>query len=192
MAMVVLLTASGKHDAGLVVLLCYCGLLRIGEALGLRRSDVVFGSGSLVLLLSRTKTGEHQRVVLNNPAVALFVQRFLAAAPRGPDEKMCKITYSSFRTWFSRVAAVLGGGGHQFRSHSMRRGAATSLFTAGVPFPEIMFLGRWSSESSCRLYVRSAEAAMISIERGLSPSQVARVRTLASIGPQIFELLPGP
>ena len=61
LAMVAALHLYGAIESSLVLLLCFVGLLRIGEALGLRVDDLVFceidGQPSLVLLLRQTKRG---------------------------------------------------------------------------------------------------------------------------------------
>ena len=71
----------------------------------------------------------------------------------------------------------------------MRRGGATQLFIIGLPLSTIMMFGRWASESSCRLYIRQGEAAMIQIERGLDMRSTARVGALAALGPYIVVVL---
>ena len=77
MAMVILLISVSQPGCGIAVLLCFCGLLRIGEALKLRVSDLVCSQSNVVLLLADTKTGAHQRVVLTNVYVIQFFRPFI-------------------------------------------------------------------------------------------------------------------
>jgi len=186
MAAAVLLTAAGRMAEATIVLLCFCGLLRVGEALQLERESLIFGPRSLVLLLRRTKTGEHQRVELTNPQVVLYVHKLLTFNhhPR----KVCPTSYGTFRLWLAKVLVVLGCGAVKFRSHSLRRGGATTLFMQGQSLAHVMCFGRRASESSCRIYIRSGEAAVIRIRRGLG-KEAQVVAMLASLGGQVFSIL---
>ena len=82
----------------MAVLLCLCGLLRIGEALALQKEDVVVQArphGARVLLLRKTKTAaaDIERVVLSHPVlvevIAVYAKniaagmRFLPTSYRG-------------------------------------------------------------------------------------------------------------
>ena len=191
MAVVVLLMACGQQACGLAALLAFCGLLRIGEALQLLRKDLIVSDNAIVILLPRTKTGQHQRVVLRNPQVVVFIQRWLAKYAGTNHTRVCHVSYATFRTWLARTLKVLGCENFKFRSHSFRRGAATALFQSGVPLQTVMILGRWASESSCRLYVQAGEAAMIAILRAMSASSRERVRALSSLGHRVFDLSVG-
>ena len=66
----------------------------------------------------------------------------------------------------------------------MRRGGATTLFHCGIHLSDVMMRGRWSSENSCRLYVRTGEAALIAIRRESDSSDL--VKLLAAMGPRVF------
>lgn len=59
--------------AAMTVLLCYRGLLRIGEAFGLKGRDVLVSSVGdpplVIICLGRTKRGLEQRVCLRHPLV---------------------------------------------------------------------------------------------------------------------------
>ena len=192
MAMVILLISVSQPGCGIAVLFCFCGLLRIGEALKLRVSDLVFSQSNVVLLLADTKTGAHQRVVLTNVYVIQFLRSIITHYRLQNNDFVCGVSYNSkFRVWFSRAAAVLGCGAVEFRSHSCRRGGATELFHANIPLPTIMIFGRWASESSCRLYVRSGESAPVAVTRDMDPEAHKRVKTLGAIGLHISDLLLG-
>ena len=57
MARAVLLACARRWAESMVVVCCFCGLLRVGEALALFRDYVAFGAGQLVILLRETKQG---------------------------------------------------------------------------------------------------------------------------------------
>jgi len=184
LAMVVVMTAAQRSAEALVTLLCFCGLLRVGEAISLCKEDFVFGPGQLVLLLTRTKTGQHQRVLIENPVVVEFARRLVALSSH--PYRAAPTNYSVYRRYFLRVLKALGCEHFQFRSHSLRRGGATTLFSRNVPLQTIMVIGRWQSESSCRLYVRTGEAGLISIQR--SCAEFGVIQLLAALGLSVFDL----
>ena len=182
MAFAVLLAGARRLAESMVVVCCFCGLLRVGEALALSRDSFAFGAGQLVILLRETKTRSHQRVAIENPQVALFISELLT---RVEGHRAVPTSYTTFRRLFLLGLEALGCEHHSFSSHSMRRGGATTLFHRGVHLSDVMMRGRWSSESSCRLYVRTGEAALIAIDRERSASS-DMVKLLAAMGPRVF------
>ena len=54
-----------------------------------------------------------------------------------------------------------------------------------------MILGRWASESSCRLYVHAGEAELIGIQRGMAEGSRARVRALVALGHHVVDVSVG-
>ena len=183
MALSVVLAGAGRWAESLVTVLCFCGLLRVGEALTLRRESLVFNDNQLVILLRYAKTGEHQRAVITNMRVISFIRELLR---RGTCPlQAARTSYSIYRRFFLLGLSALGCDKYGFRSHSLRRGGATTLFARGTHLPQIMVAGRWVSESSCRLYVRTGEAALIQILR--SESQNLAIGLLSRLGSQVFE-----
>ena len=186
MAVVVLSELSDKSAFSLASLLCFVGLLRISESLKMLRSDMVLGESTLILLLGRTKTGQHQRVVISNAAVVNYVKCWLTNHPGQNGERLCPISYSTFSKWLQKFCRALGVASFKFRSHSFRRGGATTMFTRGQPLTTIMHHGRWQSETSCRLYIQHGEADLLNIQRSAIARQ-ARISALAQLGAQVFE-----
>ena len=84
--------------------------------------------------------------------------------------RVCDTSYGTFRFWFA-----LG-----FRSHSLRRGGATARAIRGYTMVQIMLEGRWSCESSCRLYLKTAEAKVVCIRRDLDSQTMALCRSIGS------------
>lgn len=187
-AAVTLLAAAGKHSVALSLLLAFTGLLRIGEVLQLRLRDVRLTLDGVVLLLPRTKTGPHQRVHVQSLCVGRFLRAFLKLHPKELDNRLCDVSYGIVGRWLRRSTAVLGYENVAFRSHSLRRGGATQLFIDGAELSRIMIYGRWQNERSCRLYIQSAEAELLSLENAVSPALQSRIRALASLTPLSLDL----
>lgn len=190
LALTVLLTVAGPTGAGLGVLLCWCGLLRIGEVLKLTIGDVRLTEAEVVLYLGVTKRGTSEKVVLNDPGVMAFVDRYLAQRAGALHERLVVMSYTGFSLWFRRGLRSLGLT-DAYRSHSMRRGGATAMYLAGHPLSAVMQYGRWASETSCRLYIRPAEVILLRSERSWSPAVRSRLELLAAIGPGAFTLMDG-
>ena len=190
--MVAALHLCGAIESSLVLLLCFVGLLRIGEALALRVDDLVFcetaGRPSLVLLLRRTKQGpsESEKVVVTNMCVINVVRTFLQWRCGLP--RLTSATYPSVSRDLARVSSLLGVGFAQFTTHSFRRGGASALALAGMPMQDIMMFGRWSSERSAKLYVKKGEVLVLRLERALPKHQWNRICWLSSLGETVFKL----
>jgi len=92
MAVVVLSEIGEKSGFSLACLLCFVGLLRIHESLRLLRSDLVLGEDTVVLLLGKTKTGEHQRVVISNAAVVDYIRKWLHHHPGQNGDRLCPLS----------------------------------------------------------------------------------------------------
>jgi hypothetical protein len=91
--------------------------------------------------------------------------------------------YSTLRRWMRRGAFALGLNEETFSSHSCRRGGATSMALGGAYLASIMLAGRWQSESSCRLYIRRGEVALLRIRQGMTVLQWERVCDIARLAP---------
>ena len=154
LACAVLLVARQDWMEGTAVLLCFVGLLRISESLKMLRSDMVLGESTLILLLGRTKTGQHQRVVISNAAVVNYVKCWLTNHPGQNGERLCPISYSTFSKWLHKLCRALGVASFKFRSHSFRRDGATTMFTRGQPLTTTVRVPRtlgewWRSLARC-------------------------------------------
>ena len=58
---------------------------------------------------------------------------------------------------------------------------------------DIAVFGRWASEGSCRLYIRSAEAALHSVDQDATDDCRRKRNALAEMGTSVFHvtLMPG-
>ena len=191
MALVTLMVASGQAWAACATMLCFTALLRISEALTLRLCEVVMtASGTAVVLLRKAKTGDYQRVVLQDRAVVAWLNSYRKFSGIDPDstELLCGGTYDKFRRVLTRSAAALGLGATAWRSHSFRRGGASALFAAGLPVADIAVYGRWATLSSCRLYLASGEQELLALLQARAPAVRERLEALAALASRVFAL----
>lgn len=172
--------ASRQHDLALCVLTCFCGLLRIGEALKLTVEQVLFDSHdgrTVVLMLGDTKRGVDERVVLRSPLlVSAFRSLFKG---RSSTDKAFKLSYFAVRRDFVRFFSVLGMPALGLRTHGLRRGGATELVNQGIPLPNVLEFGRWHSESSAKEYIRRGQACVVRIKAAADAQRWKHVETLA-------------
>ena len=188
-AMMVVFVALGKVDLGLIVCLCFSGLLRVGESLRLRWKDVFFSSGVLTLCLAQTKRGMEQKVVITNPMVLTWVVQYYKFSQQlNWGENLFHRSYSSVLRWVKKVAALLGAGHVQLTTHSFRRSGASELARRGVPIADIMMFGRWLSDRSAREYIRKGEVAVLRAQEKTSIETQTKWGRWCSLTPCIWHL----
>ena len=192
-SMVAAAILAGQPAVAVALFLAWEGMLRIGEALGLRRGDVHRTQDGLVLLLPKTKRGLNERVLIKAPGAVRWLLRFLELHKRSPEDRVSGASYASVRAWIPKLARFLGADGVAWRSHSFRRGSATHCWLhLGWPLADVALFGRWASESSCRLYIRSAEAALVRQDADVPEATMKRRGFLAALGDKVFELECSP
>lgn len=147
-----------------IMLTCFFGLLRIGDAFRLKRKDVIFVQNGAVLNIQHSKTNQfssrtHQAVLpsyQNHPlcpvaALKNFMRLAGAVDADAPFFSTPAVTsVFSSNTFRSRLSELLKGielPATSFSSHSLRRGGATWLLSAGVPLERIKLLGDWRSDA---------------------------------------------
>jgi integrase len=194
-AMVTTLALVFKEpQAAVLVLLAFTGCLRIGEALNLRTQDVFLprpGSADqrAVIILRATKRSFDQRVVLaNGRVVNALLQYQKLFAPPNRDALFAGLTYSKFARLFKKALLVLRVPPGEWRTHSLRRGAATAMMEQGHSFEHVRLFGRWASESSCREYIRLGQSALTRISGRISPELWALYEVLGSAVDRAFGL----
>ena len=161
-AVVVLLCYLGFPNEAMLIMMSFCGLLRIGEALTLTNRQVILPRTAdemmvCILLLARSKRGFDEKIVLSCKEVVTCLLKFRARFPGAPDDLFAPSSYFKTRRALLLALAVLNlvpPGTDVWRTHSLRRGGATALFELGVPFGSIQLYGRWASDKSCREYIR--------------------------------------
>ena len=183
------LTMAGKAGLGCAVLLCFAGLLRASEALRLTWADVHFVGSRVVIVLGQTKRGMEEKVILTNSSVVAWMRGFREATYSGKDyDRVCPGMYNTLTRWFRAAAAYLGFGAISWTTHGLRRGGATELLQRHVSLHDIMIMGRWRTERSCREYLRRGEVALLRLRQDLPRSAWERCHQLAAWGPAIWRM----
>ena len=177
-ALAMLLYAGSRPAEGLAILLCFAGMLRISEALALLWDDVVATSRGLIIRIRCAKTGENQETVIANASTSMFVGLARPSGKMSGQTRICDTSYTAFRFWFNAGLRALRMEALGFKSHSLRRGGATARILAGYTLVQVMLEGRWSCESSCRLYLKTAEVAVVNIKRGMDEENLELCRLL--------------
>ena len=188
------LVVNGRAAEGTALVLCFCGLLRISEALSLSLRDIFFSTEGFrpvcILLLSKTKRGREQRVVLVNEGVILWVKSMIklrSFVKASKDEKLLPTTYKRVSADFKRACKAFGLL-PVWTSHSLRRGGATQLLINQWPIENIMEFGRWASVTSAKLYLRRGEVALLRCRGDFSEELEQRLAVVSSIGARVFRL----
>ena len=195
LALVVVLAAMGREAESTALLISFCGLLRISEALNLQVRDVLLpathgGGQFVVLLLGVTKRGPEnsEKVIIDNSEVVRWIELYMHRhRDRGNSERFLGCSYNVVRYWLRKGLQALRLDPDSFRTHSCRRGGATAMAMARRPLSEVMLAGRWSSEQSCRLYIKKAEVALARWRHGIEQRHWSLFLSLARIGTKVFD-----
>ena len=165
----------GKTAVAVCGLLCFCGLLRIGEALQLTWEDLVFPdqhrSGYFIVVmlkLPKRAAKDTEKVYLTNHILIKLVLQFRSMSTCKAQEKVFNFSYTTFSYWFQKGLGILGFGDSNFRSHSMRRGGATLLALKHATLKQICDAGRWANEKTARLYVQKGEVLLLRLKANVS------------------------
>lgn len=175
-----MLASEGMLRVAVGVLLAFECYLRINELLHLRVSDIflpgdvsnalhgVSDQGSLRLRF--TKTGRDKYVTIRSKEIMQLLKHVRRGL--GPDDSLCGVKESMFRSLFKKVLDALDLKHLNFTPHSLRHGGAThdSLQDCSVDY--IMERGRWAPNSpSAVRYMQSGRAIMSSTHIPLHISQ---------------------
>ena len=190
-AIAVQMARAGLYRFAVATLLAFDCLLRCGELLSLRRSDVADACDPRVgaeyrvmsVAIRRAKTGRNQSVTVLNEHVKALVRPLLASTPDShllfPGGAQC------YRMVFRAACSSLGLSGG-YVPHSLRHGGATRLHMLRWSMEDILLRGRWASTKSARTYVQSGRAVLMSMK---VPSRVvSAASTLASHLLSVFAL----
>ena len=165
----VYLLKIGRPRVAFAILLAFDCLLRGGELVSLRRSDVAVPNdprlganapSSYALLLRRTKTGQNLWVEVRTPLVGYLFRYFLSGSG---DSLLFPFSLPLLRRLFRDACAAVGLR-TKFTLHSLRHGGATHLHLAGVAIEDIMYRGRWASNKSSRRYIQSGRAFLLRLQ----------------------------
>ena len=153
------------------------------------------------MYLPRTKTGRHQAVRVEDPAVAnlLLAWREAVQQTAGPRARLFGSS-TELRSTLARALRALDGGvlearGLHFTWHSLRHGGASRAHLAGAEMSAILVRGRWAAESSGRHYIQAGRQLLLSQSLPAVVIELARralrIGLLSLLSPDVSELL-GP
>ena len=154
-----------------MVLTGFYGLLRPGELLNLRASDVVppnsmsLGSAFSVVRIARPKNarqmGIQQYVEIRHPDAANWLAWL--KSERQPEAALWNSTPHRFRSMFKSVCRSLNIESLRLSPASLRAGGATWLVDQGIEVSRVRFLGRWAHMRSLEHYLQIARAQQITL-----------------------------
>ena len=151
------------YSFGVSLLIGFYTMLRSGELLGLRSSDLMSAPKERQVLISLglTKGGKRQgaseSVILGVEQAVLLTQRWKKVA-----SSATSLTPSpdKWRTLFSDCLKALGLEDYGFRPYSLRRGGATWWFSKHQSLERILIQGRWSAIKTARIYLNEGLAML--------------------------------
>ena len=159
--------------------LSFAGFFRFDDVSRIRRSDIFFNEGFMVIKVPKSKNDQLRRgdeVVISelpSPACPVkLLKKYLAKFQIPPDSRdliirpiskgkdSCKlitpnkpISYSTMRQAFRRDLKTIGADPSKFGLHSLRSGGATMAANRGVSDRVFQRHGRWKSAQSKDMYV---------------------------------------
>ena len=154
---------KGEFAFGLSLLLGFYGVLRTGEILGLRSSDISMDkpSGPAVISLGLTKggkrTGASESVTITTDHPLRWLWHWHRQVPS--NTALCPAP-GVWRKQFNDTLSALHFEESGFRPYSLRRGGATFWFQKWGTLDRLMLLGRWHAVKTARIYVNEGLAIL--------------------------------
>ena len=149
----------GKLELATCLILGFHALLRTGELLALRGTDILMGKTHALLRFELTKTGRRhavsEAISLDDEIVLLLLTTLLQVRK----DKGCLETLlwnqssQAFRQQFKKLCHDFGLDHLQFRPYSLRRGGATDFFQKTLSMEATLLRGRWESSRVAKLYI---------------------------------------
>lgn len=163
-AMCGVLIQDNQHQLAFLLALGFAAFLRTAEMLGLRWCDLCFEGSALVLDLGFTKMGKRRNmreyVSIVDPVIVSWARRI-----QGTGGFIFPRSSYLFRRTFEKVLRVLGFNKGAYLPYSIRRGGATCHWCHHRSIADTQFLGRWSNQKTCRIYVCEGEKAIANLVR---------------------------
>ena len=183
---------------GISLLLGYYGMLRTGEILGLRSSQILCSNkeSTIVMSLGLTKGGKRQgaaeSAVIGYDKVVHLVRQWKHLAV---DSTPLAHSPGNWRSKFNEALTALKLDGFGFRPYSLRRGGATWWFAHHHSLDKILVQGRWQAPKTARIYINEgisilAELSLPVSHPSLSPflkvfSRYCTRLTLSTLEPPV-------
>ncbi len=159
-----------------MVFTAFYAMLRASELLALKRSDVGWDKGVLVMCVRRSKTdqagkGQTVRIVRagHKYCVVSLIERYLNGLKPCASGFLFRsnrlsspVSYANFCRIVKGIVVSMGLDPAMFSPHSLRSGGATEAARLGFTRAEIARLGRWRALDSVERYVRIQPAMVCS------------------------------
>ena len=152
----------GEKFLASVLLLGFVGLLRTGELVSLKRSQLQFLGGGSQLHISlpdskgAKRSGLPESVVIRHHLTVKFFAK--AFSNHAPQDFIYPCTHASLGRDLSRIALAIGLRHPNLTPYSLRRGGATWLFKSTLNYDYVQDHGRWSQSKTCRIYINQGMA----------------------------------
>jgi len=184
------LVLAGQPGVAAVVVACFTGLLRVGEALSLTRDRIFDLGATMVFVLGVTKRGIEQKVTISGAGTVAFLREYLwRHSPADHRNRFADVSYPRVCRWLLKASEALGfPADTRFTPHSLRRGGATQLFINGVEVESIMVLGRWAQLRSCREYLRLGETGLLRASPSVPAATWDRCSLFSQLGVTAFTM----
>lgn len=180
----------------LSLLLGFHGLLRTGEILSLKSSQVMVTGpkGPAVISLGLTKSGKRQgaaeSVTIHFEDLCRRLRQWVSCCR--VSTPLCQSSYS-WRGEFNSILSNLGFDTWDFRPYSLRRGGATHAFKLHGSFDKLLVQGRWQSSKTARLYLNEGLAVLAEMRLSFSAfTKTFRKQYLQSLTLKLPPLEPAP
>ena len=143
--------------------MCFDGYFRISEMFNRVPADFILQNDILAVYLDKSKTGQHQSVVISHPQlIALF--NIFSTSRCKDEEKFFYVSLSGYREAFQSVLVSLNAGDLGLTPHSLRHGGATHAFVSeSRSLEQIVVRGRWQQDKSARNYLQAARAIVLNL-----------------------------
>ena len=153
----------GHYTFGVSLVIGFYSMLRSGEVMGLRSSNIMvsYKEKQALISLGFTKGGKRQGaaesvVLAVEPAFRLVKQWKSVATASTP----LASSPSNWRSLFSQSLDALGLTRFSFRPYSLRRGGATWWFSKHQNLDRILVQGRWLAQKTARIYLNEGLAML--------------------------------
>ena len=151
----------GKPLFALSLLIGFYCMLRTGELVGLRRTQVEIqqADGPAIISLGLTKGGRRVGAAESVTSNVFDVVRRLWQWRNSSILPLVSTT-SAWRTEFSHTLKSLNLERFEFRPYSLRRGGATFWFSKHGSLDRLLVQGRWQAARTARIYINEGVAIL--------------------------------
>lgn len=162
------------------LLLGFHALLRTGELLKVRGTDLIIGKNHGLLRLELTKTGRRhsvsEAISLQDDLVLTLLQTLLDIRKSQNCLESClwDQSHQSFRQQFKKLTNDFGLAHLGFRPYSLRRGGATAFFQATLSMEATLLRGRWESTRVAKLYINDGLSFLPSLKTTQTTTKMLR------------------